>query len=114
LKTTANNAIVILRKSTNLSDSKYTVSGTNFDISNIFVKDVDTSYNTQSISTKVIFNNYVSINKQNNINNTILDVNGNAIISRLGIGTSSVNPNQNRLEIQGNVYQSSNGYIYQF
>jgi len=114
LKTTANNAIVILRKSTNLSDSKYTVSGTNFDISNIFVKDVDTSYNTQSISTKVIFNNSVSINKQNNINNTILDVNGNAIISRLGIGTSSVNPNQNSLEIQGNVYQSSNGYIYQF
>lgn len=114
LKTTAKNGLVILKESTNILDSKYTITGTNFDISNIFIKDTDISFNTQSISTKVIFNSSICINKTIGINNTIIDINGNAIISRLGIGTSSVNPNENSLEIKGNVYQLTDGYIYQF
>jgi hypothetical protein len=129
LKTTANNAIVILKPSpinngAYIDDdgSKFTMTATNFDISNIFIKDNDeiNTGTTQSISTDVInkgnvyFNKNVNINTSNFINNCALNVNGNTIVSRLGIGTSSVNTNPNSLEVQGNVYQLNNGYIYQF
>ena len=131
LKTTANNAIVILKPSPinpvngayiDGDGSKFTMTATNFDISNIFIKDNDeiNTGSTQSISTDVInkgnvyFNKNVNINTSNFINNCALNVNGNTIVSRLGIGTSSVNTNPNSLEVQGNVYQLNNGYIYQF
>jgi hypothetical protein len=123
LKTTANNGIVILKPSAPDDDNtKYTITSTNIDISNIFIKDRDQTItgNTQSISTDVInkgnvfFNKNVNINTSNFINNCSFNVNGNTIISRLGIGTSSVNTNANSLEVQGNVYQVNNGYIYQF
>ena len=119
LKTTANNGLVILKPSINDDDkSKFTITSTNFDISNIFIKDTDTIGSTQSISTDVnfksnlYFNNIIT-NKTTNIPNTSMDINGNVIISRLGIGTSSVHSDPNSLEIQGNIYQND-GYIIQF
>ena len=123
LNQTNTNGLVILKRLTNdLDGSEFSITGTNFDISNIFIKDKDQSItgSTQSISTDVIlkgntyFNNNIMVNKTTITGNAILDINGNAIISRLGIGTSSVNINPNSLEIQGNMYQTNNGSIIQF
>jgi hypothetical protein len=57
---------------------------------------------------------YAGINKPSVIQNTTLDVNGNVIMSKLGIGTNSVNAQPNSLEVQGNIYQTSGGFIWQF
>ena len=129
----------------------FTVSSSNIDLSNVFLKDVDSvSYpNTQNIITNVQINGnlvtngnsvvngnsivngntyfegniyskafsylkQVGINKTTVVQNTSLDVNGNVIVSRLGIGTSSVNSQANSLEVQGNIYQTSGGFIWQF
>jgi len=53
------------------------------------------------------------------IANTNLDINGNAIISSIGIGTSSVNPNYvvdilGNANINGNVNMNASSYILQF
>jgi len=123
LKTNANNAIVIIKPSpSDLDNSKFTITATNFDISNIFVKDVDqiATGTRQSISTdvslkgKTFFNNNVMVNKSIITPNTICEINGNALITKLGIGMSSVNANANSLEIRGNMYQQDRGYIIQF
>jgi hypothetical protein len=123
LKTTAYNGLVILKPSFNDQDgSKFTITSSDFDISNVFIKDKDQviTGTTQSISTDVIlkgksyFYNNIMVNTSTSINDSILNINGNAIISKLGIGTSSVNSNPNSLEIQGNMYQLNNGFIHQF
>jgi hypothetical protein len=104
---------------------RYSITGSNLDISNIFIKDKDISPNIQSISTDInikgniysnnnaVFNNLL-INTNIAHPNTVMTVSGNSIINRLGIGTSSVNPNANSLEVQGNIYQQNGGYIWQF
>jgi hypothetical protein len=129
IKTTANAGLVILKPLAGDPDSaKYSITSSNIDLSNIFLKDQDqpATGSTQSISTNVIFkgnvyhnnnsifNNNILVNTSIPINNSILNINGNAIISKLGIGTSSVNVNPNSLEIQGSMYQMNNGFIYQF
>ena len=123
--------------------SDYTITGTSLDISNILTKNKDTIPNMQVIPTNItinnsltvtnnttvngniniignlnstsnaIFNN-ININTQRAVTNSSLTIAGNAIISKLGIGTSTVNPNANSLEVQGNFYQTNGGYIYQF
>ena len=46
-----------------------------------------------------------------NIEDTAVDISGNVICSKLGVGTNSVNPDF-ALAVEGNVYAS--GYIWQF
>jgi len=53
----------------------------------------------------------VSFGKTENIVNTAVDISGNVICSKLGVGTTSVNPDF-ALAVEGNVYAS--GYIWQF
>jgi hypothetical protein len=57
--------------------------------------------------------NSIIVNKPaiNKYTNTILDVSGNAIITRLGLNTTAVNSNYT-LEVIGDI--SQNGYIYQW
>jgi hypothetical protein len=122
LKTTANNGIVVLKPATTDADnSRYTITASNFDIDNIFIKDKNVlGSTTQNISTDVIhksdvyFNKNIYVNTTTPVTHSLLNINGNAIISKLGIGTSSVNTNPNSLEVQGSFYQMNNGFIYQF
>jgi hypothetical protein len=132
LVTTTTNGLVVLSPLINDKDSaRYTVTATNIDISNIFIKSADISFNIQTVATNVIMgntltvtgnfisnkysiNNNILINTVNPISNASLTISGNAIISKLGIGTTSVNSNANSLEVKGNIYQTQGGYIYQF
>ena len=150
LKTNNSASIVILKPSTD-NQTRYTITTSQIDLSNVLLKDKDSiSYpNTQVINTKLLVNNdftitgnstingnstvqgisnfvgniysnnftylkYAGINKTSVIQNTTLDVNGNVIMSKLGIGTNSVNAQPNSLEVQGNIYQTSGGFIWQF
>lgn len=132
LVTTSTNGLIVLSPLINDKDgARYTMTSTNIDISNIFIKSVDISFNIQTVATNVIMgnsltvtgnfisnnysiNNNVLINTVNPISNASLSLSGNAIISKLGIGTTSVNSNANSLEVKGNIYQTLGGYIYQF
>lgn len=53
----------------------------------------------------------VSFGKTENIANTAVDISGNVICTKLGVGTTNVNPDFT-LAVEGNVYAS--GYIWQF
>jgi hypothetical protein len=74
----------------------------------------NTIFNGNMSSNSLTYLKYAGINKTNVIENTSLDVNGNVIVSKLGIGTSKVNDYPNSLEVQGNIYQTSGGFIWQF
>jgi len=138
-----NGLVIISPLSADPDNCKYTITGTSLDISNILTKNKDTIPNMQVIPTNItinnsltvtnnttvngnanvygnlnstsnaIFNN-ININTQRSVANSSLTIAGNAIISKLGIGTSTVNTNANSLEVQGNFYQTNGGYIYQF
>jgi hypothetical protein len=126
MTTTAITGLVTLSPISNDPDGcRYSITGSNIDITNIFIKDKDISQNIQSISTDInikgniysknnaVFNNLL-INTNIAVPNTVMTISGNTIINRLGIGTSSVNPDANSLEVQGNIYQQNGGYIWQF
>ena len=97
-------------------------------LSNIFLKSKDSSTypNTQTIQTnlritgdtyfigKSYVSNQILVGKDSGITNTSIDISGNTIVSRLGIGTTSVNANPNSLDISGNIYQTNGGFIWQF
>ena len=136
-----NGLVIISPLSGDPDNCKYTITGTSLDISNILTKNKDTIPNMQVIPTNITINNSLSvtnnatvngnvniygnlnsisnaifnninINTQRAVTNSSLTIVGNAIISKLGIGTSSVNTNANSLEVQGNFYHG--GFIYQF
>jgi hypothetical protein len=96
-----------------LIDNSFSVTG-----SSIFRNDItvqgNTIFNGNVSSNSLTYLKYAGINKTNVIENTSLDVNGNVIVSKLGIGTSKVNDYPNSLEVQGNIYQTSGGFIWQF
>jgi hypothetical protein len=81
----------------------------------------NTFFSGNVYSSSYSYLNNVVVNKNvNNISNTSLDVSGNVIVTKLGIGTSSVN-SEYSLEVKGNVYnvsggfiQGTNGFIWQF
>jgi hypothetical protein len=99
------------------TDSSYSMVASSLDISNIFIKDIarsqDLTNNTQKISTNLGISGNLFINKDYiGIPDTALDVSGNVIISKLGIGAQVVNSNY-YLEVSGNMTQSI-GWIHQF
>jgi len=117
--------VILTGMSPDADGSRYKITGSNIDIGNIFLKDLNPiinkviTTNTQSVSTNVTINglftvyndtqiysgnlkvynnaiiNNLLINTNNDIANANLTMSGNAIISRLGIGTSSVNTDLN-------------------
>ena len=115
--TTKNENVVMKLKSSSYSDSSYSMVASSLDISNIFIKDIarsdDLKNNTQKVSTNIGISGNLFINKDfTGISNTALDVSGNVIMSKLGIGTPTVNSNY-YLEVSGNMTQN-NGWIHQF
>lgn len=72
------------------------------------------NFNGNVYSNNFTYLTTVGINKTNTIQNSSLDINGNVIVTKLGIGTTSVNTEPNSLEVQGNVIQRSGGFIWQF
>jgi hypothetical protein len=94
-------------------DSSYTIGVINtIDVSNIFIRTLTSTPNLQIVDTSMAVLGNVIIGKQTNYADTSLDANGNVIVSRLGIATSSVNTNYS-LEVSGNIF-NSNGFIWQF
>lgn len=117
IDTLANENVVMKLKRSIYSDSSYSMVASSLDISNIFIKNIaraqDITNNTQTISTNLGISGNLFINKDvSGITNTALDVSGNVIVSKLGIGTLVVNPTYN-LEVSGNISQST-GWIHQF
>jgi hypothetical protein len=120
---TATAKIASLRPSTDI-DSSYVVGVSSLDISNVLLKTANfpnylaQPYATASqpvIDTSLsILGTSVSMGKYTNlIAGAQLDVSGNVMVSRLGIGTTSVNTSY-ALEVKGNVFQNSGGFIWQF
>jgi len=120
---TATAKIASLRPSTDI-DSSYVVGVSSLDISNVLLKTANfpnylaQPYATASqpvIDTSLsILGTSVSMGKYTNlIAGAQLDVSGNVMVSRLGIGTNSVNTSY-ALEVKGNVFQNSGGFIWQF
>jgi hypothetical protein len=110
------NVVMKLKKSDYL-DSSFSMLASSLDISNIFIKDIarstDLTNNTQKVSTNVGISGNLFINKDfSGFPDTALDVNGNVIMSKLGIGTSEVKSDY-YLEVSGNMTQT-NGWIHQF
>lgn len=112
------NVVMKLKKSASTElDFSYSMVASSLDISNIFIKNIardeDIINNTQIISTNLGISGNLFIQKNlNGISNTSLDVSGNVIMSKLGIGTSGVNSTYN-LEVSGNISQPI-GWIHQF
>jgi hypothetical protein len=107
--------IMTLRPSFDI-DSSYIIGVSSIDVSNVVVKNyLESSPTQQVIDTSLsILGTSVSMGKYTNlIPNAQLDVSGNVMATRLGIGTSNVNPSY-ALEINGNVFQNSGGFIWQF
>ena len=115
--------IASLRPSSDI-DSSYVVGVSSLDISNVLLKTANfpnylaQPYATASqpvIDTSLsILGTSVSMGKYTNlIAGAQLDVSGNVMVSRLGIGTTSVNSSY-ALEVKGNVFQNSGGFIWQF
>jgi carbonic anhydrase/acetyltransferase-like protein (isoleucine patch superfamily) len=78
--------------------SNYNITPADIDISNVFIKYIDTKPNQQNVSTDV-------------------SMNGNLFVSNVCIGTDNSNNYTNSLQIKGNIYQTttySNGFILQF
>jgi acyl-[acyl carrier protein]--UDP-N-acetylglucosamine O-acyltransferase len=128
---------------TNILDSTSTLSGAlivsggigvsgNVNMGNLFIKSVIESTGVDTGSLQITGGMYVGGNSYIRRNmyigssgsqhaNTILDVSGNAIVSKLGIGTTSVNSTYT-LDISGSAnikngnitMTSNNGYIVQF
>lgn len=103
-------------------DSSYVVGVSSIDISNVFLKNylissasqqvVDTA--TVSMTGKLSVGKYASL-----ITNAQLDVNGNTMTTRMGVGTLAVNSSyaldiSGETHIRGNVSQDSGYYIWQF
>ena len=113
-----NSKIVSLRQPSGANetiDSNYVISATSIDVSNVFLKNDSISTATQQVvDTSMSVLGTMSIGKYTTLTaNAKLDVSGNAIVSRLGVGTNSVN-SAYALEINGNVFQGSGGFIWQF
>lgn len=115
--------IVSLQPSTDI-DSNYVVGVSSLDISNVLLKTANfPNYLSQPyanasqpvVDTSLsILGTSVSLGKYTNlIAGAQLDVSGNAVVSRLSIGTTSVN-SAYALEVKGNVFQDSGGFIWQF
>ena len=116
------------QESAETMDSTYTVGVSSFDISNVTIRNLlKTTIDQQVIDTSMSVLGQMTVGKyQSIIANTQLDVSGNTIVSSLGIGVNAVNkqitnPNSfgtNKsdicLEISGNIYQNTGGYIWQF
>jgi hypothetical protein len=83
-------------------------------VTNNYRVDGISNFNGNLNSNAFTYLNNVGIKKINTIQNTTLDINGNVIMSKLGIGTNSVNAEPNSLEVQGNIIQRSGGFIWQF
>ena len=65
-----------------------------------------------SLNGNLYVNDYLLVNTTTTISDVITNINGNMIVSRIGIGTSSVSSGYS-LDISGNIY-NSNGCIFQF
>jgi len=65
-----------------------------------------------SLNSNLYVNEFLFVNTTTAINNAIANINGNMIVSYIGIGTTNVNTGRS-LDINGNMYQS-NGCIFQF
>jgi len=102
-------------------DSSYVVGVSSIDISNVFLKNYFISSSSQQVvDTSMSVLGQVSMGKSTSlISNTQLDISGNTISSRIGIGTTSVNASytldvSGDTHIKGNVSQDSGYYIWQF
>lgn len=102
-------------------DSSYVVSVSSIDISNVFLKNyLVSSTSQQVVDTSMSVLGTMSIGKYTNlVAGAQLDVSGNVMVSRLGIGTTSVNSSyaldiSGETYINGNVSQDSGYYIWQF
>jgi len=106
------NSIVTLHPSSEL-DSSFTMVSSNIDISNILLRNgIVSTLTKQVISTDLEILGNLIINK-NNINpNVIMDISGNAIITRLGLNTTAIDNNA-ILAVTGNIIHYS-GFIQQF
>ena len=65
-----------------------------------------------SLNGNLYVNDYLLVNTTTTISDVITNINGNMIVSRIGIGKSSVSSGYS-LDISGNIY-NSNGCIFQF
>jgi len=93
--------LVILSKLTGDADNcRYSVTGSNIDISNVFTKNTDNTITGTLNSTATANFNNVSIT-------------GSSFVNKLSIGTGT-SLNTNSLDISGNISQTLGGYIYQF
>jgi hypothetical protein len=127
--TIPNAGIVTLYKTTGVgADSTVTMGVSTFDISNITLRNLTNStVSQQVIDTSMSVLGQMGVGKYTGmIANAQLDVNGNTMVSRLGIGTNTVKTlitNVSSLgggtssicvEVSGNIYQNTGGYIWQF
>jgi hypothetical protein len=115
-----NNSILVLQnKPAGVIDCSYQIVSSQFDLSSIVQRNVVNSNATvQEINTNLTIMGTTLVNKGANygvgILNAMMDVSGNVIVSKLGIGTNYVNGNTASLDIAGNLYQMAGGYIIQF
>jgi hypothetical protein len=109
---TMGSGIVALKPTTGVSpDSSFVMSSFGLEPENIMVRGnvVD---GKQIVDMSSGFMGPVSFGKTGvNIADTAVDISGNVICSKLGVGTNNVNPDF-ALSVEGNVYAS--GYIWQF
>jgi hypothetical protein len=99
-------------------DASFSIVASSLDISSIFIKNIARSQDllngTQMISTNVGISGNLFINKDpSGYLFAALDVSGNVIASRLGIGTNKVPGINYNLEVSGNATQTW-GWIHQF
>jgi len=127
--TIPNAGILTLYQTTGATpDSFFTMGVSPFDISNITLRNLTNSTTSQQvIDTSMSVLGQMGVGKYTGmIANAQLDVNGNTMVSRLGIGTNAVKTSINNvsslgggtssicLEVSGNIYQNTGGYIWQF
>lgn len=103
-------------------DSSYVVGVSSIDISNVFLKNYLISSASQQVvdTATVSMTGNLSVGKYTSIiSNTQLDISGNTMTTRLGVGTLAVNSSytldvNGETHIRGNVSQDSGYYIWQF
>jgi len=118
------NSILVLQDSvvnpaTGAFDCSYQIVSSQFDLSSIVQRNViNSNVSVQEINTNLTIMGTTLINKGaqygSGVLNAMMDVSGNVIVSKLGIGTNYVNGNTASLDIAGNLYQMVGGYIIQF